>query len=268
MKELFRTIGGAIAFSTLFSFTIDTYAHTPYLSPATFEPVFGDVVTLDASFAERFFIPEVAFEDGNFHVISPDGHSEKPNTELFLKTRTVIEHELKQEGTYRFSTGKRLGAIFVVYEEDGERKTARNAEFKLPAGAKVLEKYQSITIAETYVSKGAPDDKATTARGAGLEISAQTHPNDIFAGDNHALQVLFEGKPLADASIDIYRGADQFSVDKADSNLTSNKKGVFTFNPEQEGVYLLRVRHRAPAPKSPEVDSYSHTYTLVLEAVQ
>lgn len=241
-------------------------AHTPYLLPATFEPVLGDVVTLDASFAERFFIPEVAFDNGAFHVIAPDGSTQKPNQELYLKTRTVVEHELSQEGTYRFSTGKRVGGFFTVYEEKGERKTGRGENFKLPVSAKLIETYKSVTVAEAYVSKGAPNDTATKARNNGLEIVALHHPNDISSGDDHTLQVLFNGKALADADIDIYRAANQFSTDQADAKVTSDPQGKFQFHPQQEGVYLLRVRHRAPATDHPEVNSYSHTYTLVLEA--
>ncbi len=50
-------------------------AHTPYLAPASFEVRPDSVVTLDASFAETFFVPEVVFDNSTFAVTLPDGSS-------------------------------------------------------------------------------------------------------------------------------------------------------------------------------------------------
>ena len=243
-----------------------TQAHTPYLLPSAFEPVINDLITLDASFAERFFVPEVVFDGGQFEVITPGGLVVAPDTEVALKTRNVLEHVLTDEGTYRFSTGKRLGGVFTVYEKGGERHTAHGKSAEIPKDAKVVEQYQSLTLAETYVTKGGPTDKALRPRKIGLEIAALTHPNDVFAGDKADFRVLFNGKPLPKATIDIYLAADQFSLDKANFSLSSAGDGKFSFLPEQHGVYLMRVRHRAPAPPEADAPEISHTYTLVIEA--
>lgn len=108
--------------------------HTPYLAPNTFEPLTGDTITLDASFAERFFVPEVAFDNDQFRVTHPDGTSHAPQTLHTLKTRTVLEHSLAGEGTYRFSTGRRLGRVFKLYTLDGERHSAEDPQAPLPPG--------------------------------------------------------------------------------------------------------------------------------------
>jgi len=57
----------------------------------------------------------------------------------------------------------------------------------------------------------------------------------------------------------------QFSIDKPTLKLKTDKDGKLSMPFEEEGVYLLRVRHRAPAPKDADAPSYSHTYTLVIE---
>src|SRR4051812_48819554 len=49
------------------------HAHTPYLVPVSFEPAYEDWVSLDAGFAEEFFHPDVAFEHGNFQILTPAG---------------------------------------------------------------------------------------------------------------------------------------------------------------------------------------------------
>ena len=43
-------------------------AHVPYLYPASFEPVRGGWVSLDAAFADRFFLPEAVFDNSQFVV--------------------------------------------------------------------------------------------------------------------------------------------------------------------------------------------------------
>ena len=71
--------------------TFTATAHTPYLAPASFEPLAG-WVTLDAAFAEKFFVPEVAFDQSEFKVLQPDGKAVAPKELAFVsnlpKTRS------------------------------------------------------------------------------------------------------------------------------------------------------------------------------------
>ncbi|WP_421020611.1 DUF4198 domain-containing protein, partial [Klebsiella pneumoniae] len=87
---------------------ISAQAHTPYLLPTSFEASPRAVISVDASFADKFFIPEVAFGETRFTVTAPDG-SVTPMVDVRqFKTRTVAEHQLPDEkGTYRVSTGPR-----------------------------------------------------------------------------------------------------------------------------------------------------------------
>ncbi|MGI1679978.1 MAG: DUF4198 domain-containing protein [Cellvibrionaceae bacterium] len=247
-------------------------AHTPYYVPNTFEVSKNGLVTLDASFSERFFVPEVTFNNGDFKINTPAGKEIQPDLVSELKTRVVVEHVVKTDGTYRFSTGKRVGAVFTVYSENGERKTARGTESEIPKDSKILERYQSITMAETYVSKGAPSNAVLVAKNIGLEIIPKTNPNDLFVDDQFSGALLFDGKPLKNTEVDIYLAKNQFSSEKPEMSVESGDQGFFTIPFAKEGVYLLRVRHRAPAASmvnsakySSDVNSFSYTYTLVIE---
>ncbi|MGH1470782.1 MAG: DUF4198 domain-containing protein [Cellvibrionaceae bacterium] len=257
-------------FVSLFA-SLHVFAHTPYYVPNTFEVSKNGLVALDASFAEIFFVPEVAFNNGDFKIITPDGKEIQPDLVSELKTRVVVEHVLKTDGTYRFSTGKRIGAVFTVYEESGERKTARGAESDIPKDSKILERYQSITMAETYISKGAPSNTALAAKNIGLEIIPQANPNDLFVGDQFSGALLFDGKRLKNAEVNIYLAKNQFSSEKPEISVQSDDQGLVSIPFTKEGVYLLRVRHRALASEAnsakdlANVDSFSHTYTLVIE---
>lgn len=243
-------------------------AHTPYLMPNAFEPINGGLITLDASFAERFFVPEVVFDGSDFEVRLPDGSMVKPETLVPLKSRIVVEHDMKEEGTYRFSTGRRLGRVFKAYELNGETVTLENADEPVPEGGKLVSFYQSNTIAEAYVTRGGPTDTVLAPRGDGLEYVALSHPNDLFVGDTLQLQALFYGKPLAGLTVDIFLASQQFGDESPTLTLTSGADGAISFTPQEQGVYLLRSRHRALAPEGMAAPEISHTYTLVVEAFE
>lgn len=250
------------------AFTATATAHTPYLAPGSFEPVFGKMVTLDAAFAEKFFVPEAAFTGSDFKITNPNGTTVAPDALSAMKTRVVVEHALEDKGTYKFSTGHRVGKIFRIYEKDGKRHVMEKPEDALPEGAKELSFFQAVTLAETYVTKGAPDTGALTAWGKGLEIKPGTHPNEIYAGESFDFTVDFEGKPIANQQLDIFTAKGEFSPKEAVAKITTDETGAASFTPETPGVYLVRTRHRAPAPENAAAPVYSHTYTLVLEAAR
>lgn len=248
--------------------TAPTLAHTPYLKPHSFEPVRGDKVTLDASFAEKFFVPEVAFANSIYHVISPEGKKEQPDLMGQFNTRVVVEHQLDNDGTYRFSTGRRYGRIFKSYELNGERKSMRDPSQPIPEGAKLLSHFQSLTMAETYVSKGAPNQEALKPYNSGLEFVSHSHPNDLFVGEDLTLQSLFDGKPLEGLKVEVFLAQDQFTDEKAHLSLSSGNDGGFVFTPTTAGTYLIMARHRSDAPQGAAAPQISNTYTLVVEAVE
>ncbi|GAA6185305.1 DUF4198 domain-containing protein [Aliiglaciecola sp. NS0011-25] len=252
----------------LYLLSLQAAGHTPYFKPHSFEPVRGDLITLDAAFAEKFFVPEVAFANSIYLVTAPDGKTSTPDSLAQFKSRVVVEHALKQDGTYRFSTGRRLGRLFKFYELDGKRKAMKDPTQAIPEGAKLLSFFQSLTLAETYVSKGGPNNAALQPHGEGLEFVATSHPNELFVGEPLALLSLFNGQPLADLKVDVFLAKDQFTQEKATVELHSDANGKFIFTPETAGTYLLLARHRSEAPVSSQAKQISNTYTLVVEAFE
>lgn len=247
-------------------FSGTSLAHVAYLKPLQFEPVRGGKVTLDASFAEQFFVPEAAISNASFEVITPSGDLMSVDNVVDLSTRNVLEHTLEEEGTYQFSTGKRMGAIFRVYEKDGERGSMRGNDEPLPKGAVLKEHFQSVTFASTYVTKKGPTENALAPRNEGLEFVAINHPNSLFANESFSFKVLFNGKPLTDHDVSIYQGKDQFAEESDVEKITTDAKGQAAFTPSAQDVYLMQVRLRTDAPEGAEVPTYSYTTTLSFEA--
>ncbi|KAF1686641.1 cobalt ABC transporter substrate-bindng protein [Pseudoxanthomonas broegbernensis] len=243
-------------------------AHTPYLAPSEFAPRAGSTVTLDASFAETFFVPEVAFDNGSFEVTGPDGARTVPDTVQVLKTRTVVEHRLVGAGTYRVGTGHRLGAVFRTWELDGKTQGSRDAAQPLPAGAKLLSHFQSRTRAETYLTVGAPDRAALRPHGEGLELVPLTHPGDLYAGERFEFEVRFDGRPLADHKVEIVEAVWTSDRKPAEVSLLTDAQGRAAFNLDRPGTWVALVRHRAPAPAGAAAPEYSHGYTLTFRVLE
>ncbi len=236
-------------------------AHTPYLAPTSFVVPKSGLVTLDASFADRFFVPEVAFDQSTFTLVDSSGATLLPQTRHNLKTRVVLEHTLPSKGTYRFSSGQRYGAVFKIYELNGERRSLRGNE-PLPEGATLVEHFQSITLAETYLTHTAPDSAALKPYNKGLELVAVTHPNDIYQGEAAKFTLLFNGKPLAGQTLDIFKADGSGDSHKPQVSLATDKQGSVEFTLQQPAVYLAQVRYRHPAPQGAAAPAYSYTYTL------
>lgn len=243
-------------------------AHTPYLAPSNFAPRAGETLALDAAFAETFFVPEAVFDNSRFSVTGPDGKTVAPDAVQWLKTRAVAEHKLPAgAGTYRFSTGPRLGALFRTWEIDGKQTSSRDPEAKIPAGAKVIANFQSLTQAETYVSVGAPDRSALQARGQGLELVADSHPNDLYVGEDFAFTVQYDGKPLADQKVEITEAVWTSDRKPQVVTLLTDAQGRAVFKLERAGTWVALSRHRTPAPAAAAVAEYSNSYTLTFRVL-
>ncbi len=242
------------------SFT--SQAHVPYLAPESFEPI-RDWVSLEAAFADKFFLPEAKFDQSTFQVVTPSGQSEAPSEQAMVRSRTLLEHQLKADGTYRFSTGQRYGAVFRSWQQDGKTINSRDPKQQPPAGTKLTGHFQSVTLAETYVSKGKPDQAALKPLGQGLEIAFISHPNDLYINQPIKTQLLFNGKPLANAKLQLHQSG--HSDEKHSQQLQSNANGEVQFSVPDAATYLLLVRHRAPAPTDAKAPEYSYSYSAVVE---
>lgn len=246
--------------SALLSFTAT--AHVPYLAPESFEPIRG-WVSLEASFADKFFVPEAKFDHSEFQIVTPAGTLEKPAEQQAVRSRIVLEHQLTQEGSYRFSSGVREGAVFRSWQQNGKTINSRDPKQQPPAGVALTAHFQSITLAETYVSKGKPTATALKPWGKGLELEFMSHPNDLYINQPVQARLWFEGKPLANSELHIYRAMG--NVEPVPSKVTSNARGEISFEVADAATYLLLARHRAAAPAGAKAPTYSYSYSAVVE---
>jgi hypothetical protein len=109
---------------------------------------------------------------------------------------------------------------------------------------------QSLTMADVYVTRGAPNDAALAPIGKGLEFVAVTHPSSIFTGQDAKFVVLFDGKPVKGQEITLHAADDRYADTKAPpKTVTSDAKGRFAVKVDRSGVYQIQSRYRvAPTP--------------------
>jgi len=248
--------------------TLTAHAHTPYLLPSSFDVQPKDTIGVDASFTEKFFVPDVAFGETAFSIVTPEGERIPFGDIRQFKQRTVAEQKLPDEkGTYRLSTGPRLGAVFRTWERNGKTESARDPQQVIPADAKLLSHYQSLSISEAYVTAGKPSKKALAAVGKGLEIVAITHPSDLFVNEKFDFVVQYDGKPVANQKVSIYRSAMDLASQSTVQNLTTDADGKIALPLTKSGIYLALVRYQGPAPAGAAAPMYGNNYTLTFRVL-
>ncbi|MGF7148103.1 putative GH25 family protein [Sphingomonas zeicaulis] len=239
-------------------------AHMPYLLPSAFDVGHSDHVTLQSSFGEDAFAPEVAMRDAPFHLVGPDGARGTVGPVTYLRDLSIFEADLKAEGTYRLTTGQRLGRKGKMFEANGQW-LMRGEDGNPPAGAREVD-VQSTTLAEAFVTRGQATRGALKPIGAALEIEPVTHPAEIASGADARFRLLFDGKPLAGSRITLFRAAGNYDGQKVAAQVDSGADGSFVLSPKDPGLYLILVRHRTMAPAGSETPYRSYTYTLAFDA--
>jgi uncharacterized GH25 family protein len=237
-------------------------AHSPYLLPTVFDASDRKIVTVTGSFTESFFTPEVVMKSDAYAVIGPDG-VRVPLTPTYLREVALVEAAVEKPGTYRITTGQRGGRTAKAALVNGEWKFFEGE--KAPADAIDM---QSLTMADVYVTRGAPSDAALAPIGKGLEFKAITHPSKIVTGQDAVFEVLFDGKPLANQAISLQGADDRYADAKAAARtVTSDAKGRFAVKVDKSGIYQIQTRHRV-APAAAGQPGQSFTYALTFESLR
>lgn len=240
-------------------------AHSPYLLPNNFDLGKRDHVSVQASFTEDFFVPDVAMKADDYHVVMPDG-SRVALAPVYTKDLAVLDVETAQEGTYRISTGNRTGRTAkAALLPDGSWKFFREQD-GAPDGGKVHD-VTSITRADVYVSRGTPTDAVLALTRKGLEFQFLTHPNRLLAGTPAKLKVLYDGKPIGGQLITVQRGALESGQSTSPVEVRSDADGGATLSFATPGIYHVQSRHRFALPGA-EAKAESHTIAITLEVTE
>jgi len=233
-------------------------AHSPYLLPNYFDATGRDHVSVQASFTERFFVPDEVMKAGDYHAVGPDG-ARAALVPMYSKDVAILDVDTKLPGTYRISTGLREGTTrkAALVKGQWEFFEAREA----PANAVDM---QSWTRADVYVSRGAPTDRVLAPTGLGLELQPLVHPNRLHAGASLRLRVLFDGKPLAGQSVALQGAVSAAGDSPAPLELRTGADGSVEVPLSTPGVFQVQARQRV-APAAADAKGRSYTIALTFD---
>jgi uncharacterized GH25 family protein len=221
-------------------------AHVPFLKPNQFN-VTHHRLTIESAFTEFPFQADFAMDSPNFTITGPDGVSTAIKPIAKTKAAVYLEPELKEVGTYRISTGQRVGPIYKAVET-ADKKLYFAADMKRVTGKPTTMNYYS--YADTYIFKGQQKYQAKPFN-KGLEIIPLTSPNGLVPGSEGSFRILEDGKPVSNARIIVvtdnehfikHRIEDLYDLDNVrESNIHANQQGEFTFKPTKAGLNFLFV---------------------------
>ena len=237
-------------------------AYTSYVKPEQFW-VTEASVEVEGSYATQFFTPSIALGD-SLTVLSPEGQPVSADRIAVTPAGTTeLEAELARGGTYRITTGEVAGQVANLVGENGQWRVLGASEAP-PEGAETTT-LQTITVADTYVTRGAANRTAVDQSIGRLAIRPITHPNQVLASQGFQVQLLFDGAPMANSAVVIYAAGD--AETKLDRYVVTDAAGNATFTFDAPGQYIIAARHRADMPAGAPAAVGSYTTTLTFEAL-
>lgn len=255
--------GAAVMLFVGMSIATRASAHMPYVLPALFDAGSRTQITLEASFTEDAFRPEIAMRDAPFEITAPDGRTTRLAAPALAGDRTIAQASLPSDGIYRLSSGQRAGRSGKMYRKGDDWVMV--GEGAAPPTGVTLVDVRSMTLADSYVVRGRPGSKAAfTPRGKALEIRPLIDPTALSARDVARFEILYDGKPLAGRTVMMFREAGLYDGRKQVGQVTSDAAGIVVVTPPDPGRYLMLVRHR-PATPDTSGGYASYTTTLALE---
>lgn len=236
-------------------------AYTSYLKPESYWPE-GRSVDVEGSFANQFFTPEIALP-AELTGLNPDGSPALYDQIAVEGASTRLEANLPTGGTYRISSGEQLGNVTTLVGVDGQWRGLAQGETP-PEGAPVTT-LQTVTLADTYVTRGQASRQVVDTPHGRLALRPVTHPNQVVAAQGFQVDVLFDGAPLANSAVVLYGEGDADT--DLDRYVVTDGAGRATFTFDAPGHYVVAARHRANMPEGSPAQVGSYTTTLTFEAL-
>ena len=258
----------ASALTAIIAFSGAAHAHTSYVVPNVFVTSEGQYVTAQSAFTEDPFVPEIAVASDDFHVVLPDGVRDDFDVITPLHQVVILEESLRDEGTYRLTTGVRYGRKSQKALVDGKWVPVFGPDAQVPENATEVISSQTVTVADAYVTKGASTWEPVNLGLGRLVLRPMSHPNEIYLEDGAEFEILFDGKPLANQSVEVKREGGTYENAKFEQHIETDENGILSLSFDRAGKYLIMTRHASPAPEGAEVDEHSHTTSLTFEVAK
>ena len=217
-------------------------AHRQWMLPSATVLSGGDQwVTVDAAVSnDLFYFEHVPLRLDHLTVTAPDGSAAKVENQSTGKYRSTFDVHLTQPGTYKMALINE--GVFGSYKLNGEQKRFRAMGGKLPEipeTATDVRLSQNQGRLEIFVTSGKPSEGVLKPTGKGLELVADTHPNNLAAGEEAKFGLVLDGQPAADVEIEVVPGGNRYRSKLNDFKVKTDKDGKFTVKWPEPGMYWL-----------------------------
>lgn len=241
-------------------------SHVGFLLPDAFSYDSCSKIGAVASFSDRFPSPEIALTSDGFALIAPGGEQVPVDRATPDHAMTRLEAALDRPGTYRLTSGERLGRSGKVAVVDGGYVRLPDDTGAGPAllDDAVILTSQTATISEAYVSCGgdtSPPDLRPLGR---LAIT----PDQVVIedGGTASFRLTFYGKPIAPQETYLLTAYGEYTGEHKDGRpVAAAADGILRLDTLAPGIYTLLVRHIAPAPEGAATDLRSYSSALTFE---
>ncbi|MDO8414581.1 MAG: DUF4198 domain-containing protein [Agitococcus sp.] len=273
MSAIIKKVVLAIALLTMLP---SAQAHRQWLLPSSTQIEAKEAwVTIDAATSENLFdFDSNALALEGLQITAPDGAIIVPESTSKGRFRSSADVKLLQKGTYKISLVSQ--SVMANYTLNGEQKRWRGTEDKMateiPAEAKDLKVSRTFNRLDTFVTSGKPSASVLKPVGQGLELVAVSHPNELFAKEKSTFNVLFDGKPLANAVVTIAAGSVRYRGVLNEITATTNAQGEFNVTWPFAEMYWLKLSYpAAPTMKiegmPAETPETRYSYAATLEVL-
>ena len=276
----------AVFFSVAFAAAAN--AHNLWLNPANHFPAVGTTVDIGIGWGHKYPANRIDGEikDGQLEeikAVDPDGKT----VELTKVSTCLYRLAIDKPGAWLIAARIKPGFFTMTPEgrKWGDKKTVENAD-----------KCTNFHIqAKTVLIAGGNDKNLGGTTGQPLEIVPVTDFSGIKAGDDFAVQVLFNGQPLADATVSAaYAGFEFPGMDHgkqkppakaegtppkppADGKMPKRPKRVYPAEAQTDaqgnavlklktaGYWMITMSHRCPFADLETCDEYMHNVAFTFE---
>ena len=172
-------------------------------------------------------------------IVGPDGKPVEALNQHSGDLRSSFDLRLTADGTYRVALVR--NGVFARWKENGENKrwmgSADDLAKNVPQKADELAVSESVSRIETFVTKGKPSKVEPT--GKGMELIADPHPNDLYAGETAKFTLLIDGKPAPGLEIEIVRNGSRYRDSVEEIEAKTDDQGQFSVKWPQAGLYWV-----------------------------
>lgn len=201
-----------------------------------------------------------------FQILNKEGATHPILTTWSGVNRAVFEAELTQKGTYALEVERTGAPMYYTELKNGhyipkaaDELSTKEQEQKV----KSVGYYQSV---KAYTTFGEMSGNWKKPLGHTLEIIPLSHPNSVYAGDDFKVQVLFDAKPLSDATLDvIYQNYRAKEDDVMPKTVVTDKNGIAEITFDSPNRYLIAANHQFSVVGDTKAEGLDYRASLMLQ---